>query len=278
MAQRAGPGSRQTNTAGAKGGTVVLIEGRHTNLGNAYNPSSTAKRRTNNPRDKECSQWDVRSAHKPHDTEGGHGERKQVHTSSSTQRPAGSWNKCAQALRSRVRARALRQVHKPTTQRMDFGNWESSAHSPATQRVSLGGWGLPTQVAVTQKDPHKHLSSKFLPAAQGGTGEQMHRQWSQGQVGDWLHCSYAESHFETAAEIDAPNTAKARTTAQKHTEPKDTPKPTTGHRTALQREEIQLHQPEHRHKLRQPGKSLRTLTQPYPLRQTWQLRTDLENP
>ena len=50
------PGSRQTNTAGAKGGTVVLIEGRHTDLGNAYNPPSTAKRRTNNPRDKDCSQ------------------------------------------------------------------------------------------------------------------------------------------------------------------------------------------------------------------------------
>ena len=33
---------------------------------------------------------DKTNAHKPHNAEGGRGERKQVHTSSSTQRPAGS--------------------------------------------------------------------------------------------------------------------------------------------------------------------------------------------
>ncbi|KAM9669130.1 cylicin-1 [Dama dama] len=47
-------------------------------------------------------------------------------------------------------------------------------------------------------------------------------------------------------EIDAPNTAKARTTAQSCTEPIDIPKPTIGLCTAFQRDEIQLHQPEHR--------------------------------
>ena len=52
-----------------------------------------------------------------------------------------------------------------------------------------------------------------------------------------------------------------------------TPKYTTGHCTALQRDKIQLHQAEHRHKLPQPGKHHRTLTQPCPQRQTPQLRT-----
>ena len=40
-----------------------------------------------------------------------------------------------------------------------------------------------------------------------------------------------------------------------HTDPIDTPKPTPGHCIALQRGEIQFHPPEHRHKLRQPGKT-----------------------
>jgi len=69
-------------------------------------------------------------------------------------------------------------------------------------------------------------------------------------------------------EIGAPNTVKARTTAKRHTEPIDTPKATTGLCTALQSDEIQLHQPEHKHKLRQAGKYHRTLTQPHPQRQT----------
>ena len=68
------------------------------------------------------------------------------------------------------------------------------------------------------------------------------------------------------------NTAKARRTAQRHTEPIDTPKPTTGHCAALQRDEIQLHQLEHSHKLPQPAKHHRTLIQPHPRRQTLQPR------
>ena len=47
-------------------------------------------------------------------------------------------------------------------------------------------------------------------------------------------------------EIGAPNTGKTRRTAQRHTEPVDLPKPTTGLCTAFQIDEIQLHQPEHR--------------------------------
>jgi len=58
---------------------------------------------------------------------------------------------------------------------------------------------------------------------------------SRGLVALQLH---GESHFEAAAEIDTSNTMKARTTSQRHAEPVDTPKPTTGHCTALQREEI----------------------------------------
>ena len=58
-----------------------------------------------------------------------------------------------------------------------------------------------------------------------------------------------EGHFEVAAEIAVFNIAKAR----QHTEPMDIQKLTTGHCTALQRDEIQLYRPEHRHELPQPG-------------------------
>ena len=169
-AQRVGPRSWQTNIAPSKGRTGVLIEGRCTDVGSTHDPPGTAKRKTNNPRYQECRQWEETSAHKPSDTEGGHGEPKQVHTSPEMQRLA--WG-------------AETSAHKPVTQRVNLGNSESNAHNPATQRVSLGGWGKPTQVAVMQKDPQKHLPSKFRPAAQGGTGEQNHQQWSQRQAGDW---------------------------------------------------------------------------------------------
>ena len=54
-------------------------------------------------------------------------------------------------------------------------------------------------------------------------------------------------------------------TAQSHIKPIDTPKLTTGHFTALQREEIQLHPPEHRHKLPEPGNFDKPLVQPHPI-------------
>ena len=81
-----------------------------------------------------------------------------------------------------------------------------------------------------------------------------------------------------AVEIEVSNAAKARRIAQRHTELIDTPKPITGHCAALQREEIQLHQPELRHKLPQPGKHHRTVTQPHPRGQTTTKKNyDLEN-
>ena len=49
-----------------------------------------------------------------------------------------------------------------------------------------------------------------------------------------------------------------RQAAQSHAKPIDTPKPTTGHWTALQREEIQLHPPGHRHKFPETKKLSQT--------------------
>ena len=88
----------------------------------------------------------------------------------------GSPNKCTQAHDTEGGPRELRV----------------KCAQPATQRMSLGGWWKPTQVTASQKDPQKHLPSKFQPAVQGRTGEQKHWQWSQRQAGDWWHCSYAE--------------------------------------------------------------------------------------
>ena len=75
-----------------------------------------------------------------------------------------------------------------------------------------------------------------------------------------------------AVEIDVSDTAKARRTAQRHTETIDTPIATTGHCIALQRDEIQFHQPGYRNKLSQPGKYHRTRIQPHPWGQTPQPR------
>ena len=81
-----------------------------------------------------------------------------------------------------------------------------------------------------------------------------------------------ERYFEVAAEIDMSNTTKARKIIQRQSEPIDTSKPTPGHYTALQGDEIQFHQPEYRNKLSQPGKYHRTLIQPHPWGQTPQPR------
>ena len=56
--------------------------------------------------------------------------------------------------------------------------------------------------------------------------------------------------------------------AQSHTKPTDISKLITGHLSALQREEIQLYPPEHRHKLPSPGKLDKPLVQPHPQRGT----------
>ena len=52
--------------------------------------------------------------------------------------------------------------------------------------------------------------------------------------------------------------------AQSHAKPIDTPKLITGHCIALQKEEIQLHPPEQRHKLPQAGNLDKPLVQPHP--------------
>ena len=55
-----------------------------------------------------------------------------------------------------------------------------------------------------------------------------------------------------------------RLVAQSNAKPIDSPKLTTGNFIALQREEIQFHSPEHRHKLPQPGNLDKPLVQPQP--------------
>ena len=52
--------------------------------------------------------------------------------------------------------------------------------------------------------------------------------------------------------------------SQSHAKPIDTPRLTTGHFIAPRREEIQLHPPEHRHKLPEPGNFDKPLVQPHP--------------
>ena len=54
-----------------------------------------------------------------------------------------------------------------------------------------------------------------------------------------------------------------RQAAQSYAKPIDTPKLTTGHFIALQREELQLHSPEHRHKLPHPVNLDKPLVQPH---------------
>ena len=127
-----------------------------------------------------------------------------------------------------------------------------------------------------QKDPYKHLPSKFRPAAQAGQGKRRTRKDLRDKQGAGLAALQLrwEGHFEAAVKIDSRNTAKIRT-AQRHTESTDTPKPTTEHCIALQRDELQLHQLEQRHKFHQPGKHHKTLTQPHPQRQTPQPRTTM---
>ena len=63
-----------------------------------------------------------------------------------------------------------------------------------------------------------------------------------------------------------------RQATQSHVKPTDTPKLTTGHCKALQREEIQPYPPGHRHKFPEPRNFHKPLVQPHPQEQTPQLR------
>ena len=143
--------------------------------------------------------------------------------------------------------------------------------------MSSGGWGKATQVSATQRagseSQEKINTSPYLAsfslqcrAAQGGTEvpEKISRT-SRGLVAVKI-CW--EGHFDNAVKIDVSNIAKAKRTVKRQVEPRDISKPTTGLCTALERDKIQLHQPEQRHKLPQPGKYHRTLIQPHPQGQT----------
>lgn len=64
-----------------------------------------------------------------------------------------------------------RQVHtSPTKQRSGLGIQNKCTHKPCDTESELRGLRESTQVTAMQKDPHKHLPSKFGPAAQGRTG------------------------------------------------------------------------------------------------------------
>ena len=77
--------------------------------------------------------------------------------------------------------------------------------------------------------------------------------------------SSRERHFMlTLQHHRNPNVSIKTQAVQSHAKPTDTPKHTTGHFIALQREEIQLQPPEHRHKLSQPGNLDTALVQPHP--------------
>ena len=62
--------------------------------------------------------------------------------------------------------------------------------------------------------------------------------------------------------------------SQSYAKPTDYPKLTTGYFIALQREEIQLHPPEHRSKLPEPGSLDKPLVQPYPQGGTSTIKRD----
>ena len=87
--------SRQTQPL--QSGPRVPIQVKHANLGRAHNPPSTAKRRTQKPHDKEGWRWDETTAHKPRDTEGGHGEPNKSTLAPHRRGQPASWNKCTHA-------------------------------------------------------------------------------------------------------------------------------------------------------------------------------------
>ena len=159
-------------------------------------------------------------------------------------------------------------------------NEKKSAQASRHKGRAQGAEGSPIQVSEMQKaglmswekiQTSPYLASLSLQCRPGQWTEALaYIQWtSKGLAAVKIRW---EGHFDTAAEIDVFNTAKVRRTAQRHTEPIDTPKPTTGHCPALQRDEIQFSHPEHRHKLPQPGKLHRKLIQTHPQGQTPQPR------
>ena len=279
-------------------------------------PGSTDKH-TQAPRCRGWAWRAQTSAHKPHETEAGHPEPRQVPTSPAMQRMGpGDSDKRTQAPRHRGRAwGAESSAHKPVTQRpgtrsrdkcteaLRCRGWtwgaETSAlkpcdaevgtmkltqvyTSPQHRGVSSGGWGKPTEVSTTQRaqlGSQEKIHTNPCPASFGQQCRVGQENRSIAMIPETSRGLATveicwEGHFEAAVEIDVSNTARARRTAQTHTGAIET----TGHCTALQRDEIQLHQPEHRHKLPQPGKHHRTLPDPiHGADSTTKKKYDLEN-
>ena len=124
-----------------------------------------------------------------------------------------------------------------------------------------GAEGSTQRSRPRQKDPHRHLPSKFQPAARGRTGDRSLGNDPRDK-GAWRHCGYAE--MVTLKQLWK---SKRLTLRKLEWPPKGILNPQTLQNlllatTALQRDKVQLHQPEHRRKLPQPGKHHPTLTQP----------------
>ena len=227
-------------------------------------------------------QWAETSAHQPCDAEDGHREPRQAHTSlwcrgqtqgaqtsahkPMMQRPGtGIRDQCPPASRCRGWARgAQTSAHKPVTQRLGPWSWDKGTGAPQHSGVSSGGWGTPTEIYTTQRaqsgsqkkihtNPYPASFGQQCRAGQGNRSIAMSPGTSQGLAA--VETCW-EGHFGAAVEIEVSNTAGARRTAQTHTGPTET--------AAHCKEEIQLHQPEHRHKLPQPGKHHKEPTRPHP--------------
>ena len=131
--------THQTNTASTKGRTGVLTEGRHTNLGSAHNPPSTAKIRITSAAKtvgSEAQQMHII----PTNAEGRHGEPKQIHTSPALQGPARDAETSAyQPRNTECVPRKLRGVHPSPRHRGWTLETESSAHRPHNTEGKLSG-------------------------------------------------------------------------------------------------------------------------------------------
>ena len=72
----------------------------------------------------------------------------------------------------------MKQVYSNLTKQRTVQELKQMHTSPAL----WGAEGSPHKLPATLKVAQKHLPSKFQPAAQGGTGEQKHKQSFQEQV------------------------------------------------------------------------------------------------
>ena len=104
------------------------------------------------------------------------GGPEQVCTSPQCRGPAGARTSVQEPHVTEGELRGLRQVGtSPKTEGGPRGPRQVCT-SPMAQRVSLGGQGKPMQITLMQRNPHKHLPSKFRTAAQGRTEQQTYGQ------------------------------------------------------------------------------------------------------